>query len=222
MRLEIIEAAIPAAVAVAFVGLFIVFLGGPALIVSATVVLATLVALPVLLFAGRSRLAFKLAGSLGIYVILYLAVSTAMAWAPYFGNQRQRALGDEVCADAGCFTVDAVDRTAVQSAVMITLRWHLVGNDPHNDRRFPGKGLELYLFDERGRTFRLAADANKDPLDVSMPKRETLRQSMTFKVPSDSRQLYLAAKYRPYTFQSFLPGHLTLVSPPSPPMVRIL
>jgi hypothetical protein len=222
MRLKTIEARIPAAVALLFAVCFIFFLGGLALIVSVAVVLATLIALPILLLTGRSRSASKLAGALGIYVILYLAISTAMAWAPYFGSQHQRAVGDEVCADAGCFAVDKIDRTAAQSGVMLTVSWHLVSNDAQNDRRFPGKGLELYVFDERGRTCRLPADANQDPLDVLMPKGETLRQSMTFNVPSDSRELYLAAKYRPYTFQSFLPGNLTLVSPPSPPMIRIL
>ena len=221
MRLKTMEAVALAALALIFVGLFIVFLGGPALITSAAGVLVALVALPILLFRGKGRTASKVAAAIGIYMIFYLSISTAMAWAPYFGDHRQRVVGDEVCADAGCFAVDKVDLAAVQSGLMCTLFWHLTSNDKQQARRFPGKGLELYLFDERGRTFKVPANANQDPLDVMMLKAETLRQSMTFNVPSDSRELFLTAKYRPYTFQSFLPGNLTFVSPPSPPMIRV-
>jgi hypothetical protein len=222
MRAKTIEAGAAAAVAVVVAGLFIAFLGGLALIASAAAVLAALIAIPVLFFMGNGRGASKVAGALGVYVILYLSISTAMAWAPYFGAHQQRAIGEEVCADAGCFAVDKVDLAAAPSGLTCTLSWHLTSNDKDQERRFPGKGLELYLFDERGRTFKLPATANQDPLDVLMPKSETLHQSTTFSVASDSRQLFLAAKYRPYTFQSLLPGNLTLVSPPSPPMIRIL
>jgi len=222
MRPRTTEAVVLATVAVIFAGLFIVFLGGLALIASAAGALAALVAIPALLFTGKSRSASKVAAALGIYAIFYLSISTAMAWTPYFRSHRQHAVGEDVCADAGCFAVDSVDRSAVPSGVTYTLSWHLTSNDKQEERRFPGKGLELYMFDERGRTFRLPANANQDPLDVVMPKGEALRQSMTFNVPSDSRELFLAAKYRPYTFQSFLPGNLTFVSPPSSPMIRIL
>jgi hypothetical protein len=215
------EAALLVAVAAIFAGLFIVFLGGLALIASAAGVLVALVALLVLLFTGKGRNASQVAAVLGIYVFFYLSISTAMAWAPYFGSHQQHVVGEEVCADAGCFAVDKVDLAAVQSGMTYTLSWHLTSNDQQEERRFPGKGLELYMFDERGRMFRLPASANQDPLDVVKPKGETIRRSMTFNVPSDSRELYLAAKYRPFTFQSFLPGNLTLVSPPSPPMIRI-
>jgi hypothetical protein len=205
----------------ALTGLSILFLGGLALIASAVGVLGALIALPILLFMRKGRSASKLAAALGVYVMFYLSLSTAMAWAPYFGPHRQHEVGDEVCADAGCFAVDKVERAATQDGVAYTLAWHLTGNDKQEERRFPGKGLELYMFDERGRTFRLPANANQDPLDVLMSKGETLRQSMTFNVAPDSRELFLAAKYRPYTFQSFLPGNLTILSAPSAPMIRI-
>jgi hypothetical protein len=209
-----------AAVSVVVTGLFIVSLGGLALIASVVGVLVALVAIPVLLFRGKGRSASKLAAALGIYVMFYLSISTAMAWASYLAA-RQHGVGDEVCADAGCFAVDEVSRAAVQAGVTYTLAWHLTSNDKEQERRFPGKGLELYLFDERGRTFSLPATASQDPLDVVMSTGETLRHSMTFNVAADSRELFLTAKYRPYTFQSFLPGNLTLVSPPAPPMIRI-
>ncbi len=67
------------------------------------------------------------------------------------------------------------------------------------------------MFDERGRKFALPENADPNPLDVTLPPGETVRQSMTFTIPADARQLFLAAKYRPFTFQSLLPGELSLL-----------
>jgi hypothetical protein len=89
-------------------------------------------------------------------------------------------------------------------------------------KHFPGKGLEFYLLDERGRKFALPVNANPDPLDVTIPAGETVRQAMTFQVPADARELYLTAKYRPFTYQSFLPGELSLVPHRPGKMIRIL
>jgi len=78
------------------------------------------------------------------------------------------------------------------------------------------------MFDERGRKFGLANNANSDPLDVTIPAGGTVRQSMTFHVPADAHELYLSAKYRPFTFQSMLPGELTLVPHRPGKVIRIL
>jgi hypothetical protein len=89
-------------------------------------------------------------------------------------------------------------------------------------KHFPGKGLELYMFDNHGRKFGLAGNANPDPLDVTIPAGETVSQSMSFRVPADANELYLTAKYRPFTFQSLLPGELSLLPHRPGKMIRIL
>jgi len=77
------------------------------------------------------------------------------------------------------------------------------------------------MFDERGRKFVLRDNANQNPLDVTLPAGETVRQSMTFSVPADARQLFLTAQYRPFTFQSLFPGELSLVPHKPAAMIRI-
>ena len=77
------------------------------------------------------------------------------------------------------------------------------------------------MFDERGRTFKLADNANLNPLDVMLPPGKTVRESMTFSVPANARELFLTAKYRPFTFQSLLPGELSLLPHRPAAMVRI-
>jgi hypothetical protein len=131
------------------------------------------------------------------------------------------SIGQEVCADSGCFAVDKVDVASGASETLYTLHWHLASNDKQLTKHFPGQGLELYMFDERGRKFSLPADANQNPLDVTLPAGETVRQSMTFRVPADAHELFLTAKYRPFTFQSLLPGELSLIPHRHGRMIRI-
>jgi hypothetical protein len=194
--------------------LFMVVLGGLVLVLSLAGAAMTLMALPLLWLTGKRRRAVQLLTVWGIYLAIYLTIATGITWAGA-GREPNRSIGEEVCADSGCFAVDRVDK----AAPFYTLHWHLSSNDRQMEKHFPGKGLELYLFDERGRKF--VDTAHLNPLDVTLPPGETVRQSMTFRVPADARQLFLTAKYRPFTFQSLLPGELSLVPHRPGKMIRI-
>ena len=222
MGFKIKETTVLGAVAVVFALLFVAFGGGIALLATFAGSAATLIALPILLLTGKRRAAGGLFAAWGIYLAFYVGVSTVMALLPYLQkHEHQRVVGEEACADAGCFTVDKVDRATAGTETFYTVSWHLKSNEKEQNRRFPGKGLELYMFDERGRIFRLPPSADQNPLDVDLPAGGTVRRSITFNVPADSRDLFLTAKYRPYTFQSLLPGSLSLISLPPAPMIRI-
>jgi hypothetical protein len=200
--------------------LFMVALGGLVLLLSIVALAVTLASLPVLWLTGKRRRAGQLLAAGGVYVAAYLTMATGITLAGA-GREPDLDIGQEVCADSGCFAVDKVDVAAAAPDASYTLYWHLSSTDKQLTRRFPGKGLELYLFDERGRKFVLPDQANPNPLDVTIPAGETVRQSMTFRVPADARQLFLSAKYRPLTFQSLLPGELSLVPHRHGRMIRI-
>ena len=200
--------------------LFMVAMGGLVVILSGAALAVTLIALPALWLVGKRRQAGRLLTAWGIYVAAYLTISTGIALVRAIGAHPV-AIGEEVCADSGCFAVDKVDRTAAAREAAYTLHWHLSSTDKGMTKHFPGKGLELYMFDERGRKFALPATVNQNPLDVTLPAGETVRQSMTFNVPADARELFLTATYRPFTFQSLLPGDLSLVPHKPPAMIRI-
>jgi hypothetical protein len=200
--------------------LFMVAAGGLVVLLSFVALAVTLLFLPLLWFTGRRRRAGQLLAAWAVYLTIYLMISTAIALVG-IGRERALAIGEEVCADSGCFAVDKVDRRAAAREASYTLYWHLSSNDKQLTKHFPGKGLELYMFDERGRKFELPVTANQNPLDVTLPAGETVRQSMTFSVPADARELFLTAKYRPFTFQSLLPGVLSLVPQRHAAMIRI-
>jgi hypothetical protein len=199
---------------------FMVALGGLVLVLSIVALAVTLIALPVLCLTGKRRRAGRLLTAWGIYLAAYLTIATGITLAGAV-REPDLTIGQEVCADSGCFAVDKVDVAAAAPETSYTVYWHLASNDPQLTKRFPGKGLELYMLDERGRRFVLPDNANPNPLDVTIPAGETVRQSMTFRVPADARQVFLTAKYRPFTFQSLLPGELSLVPHRHGRMIRI-
>jgi len=195
-------------------------LGPLVLLLSLAASLVTLLTLLGLIVAGKRHRAVQLLTAWGIYLAIYLTIATGITMAAA-GHEPNLAIGQEVCADSGCFAVDKVDVSAGAAETWYTLYWHLSSNDKQMTKHFPGKGLELFMFDERGRKFALPADANQNPLDVTIPAGETVRQSMTFRVPADAHELFLTAKYRPFTFQSLLPGELSLIPHRHGKMIRI-
>ena len=200
--------------------LFMFVLGGLVLLLSIAASAVTLLAAPVLYLTGKRRRAVQLLTAWGIYLAIYLAISTGITMAAA-GHEPNLVIGQEICADSGCFAVDKVDVSAGAAETSYTLYWHLSSNDRQLSKHFPGKGLELFMFDERGRKFALPDDANQNPLDVTIPAGESVRQSMTFRVPAHAHELFLTAKYRPFTFQSLLPGELSLIPHRHGRMIRI-
>jgi hypothetical protein len=207
-----------AAVMVLVLVFFMAVLGGLVVVLSLAGVAVTLVALPVLWFSGGRRGVIQLLTAWAIYLALYLTISTGLAFAAIQREESNRVhtVGQEVCADAGCFAVDRVEVAGGD----YTLYWHLTNSDKQLVRRFPGKGMELYMFDERGRKFLLPN--HPDPLDVELTGGATVRGSMTFTVPLDAGQLFLTAEYRPFTFQRLLPGELALMPHRPTKMIRIV
>jgi len=200
--------------------LFMFALGGLVLLLSIAASAVTLLALPALVLTGKRRRAVQLLTAWGIYLAIYLTISTGITMAAA-GHEPNLVIGQEICADSGCFAVDKVDVSAGAAGTSYTLYWHLSSNDRQLSKHFPGKGLELFMFDERGRKFALPDDANQNPLDVTIPAGESVRQSMTFRVPAHAHELFLTAKYRPFTFQSLLPGELSLIPHRHGRMIRI-
>jgi len=207
-------------VAAAFGVFFIVAGGGVALLATLAGSFLTLIAVPVFWFRRRRRAAAMLLGGWGAYLILYVAVSTGMALMTRRSGDGL-SLGQEFCADAGCFAVDKIEKSSFGQETVYTVSWHLASTDKIAARRFPGKGLELFMFDDAGHKFALADDANPNPLDVMLPAGGTVRDSMTFRVPDTAQPLFLTAKYRPFTFQSLLPGELSLLPHAPVKLIRI-
>ncbi len=207
--------------AAALILFVIVAMGGIVVLVTLVGTAAVTLLVPMLWLSSRRTSAAKLLAGWGIYVAFYLLASTGIGMLTVW-FEHPRPLGQEVCADSGCFAVDKVDRRrAGPNSSVYTLFWHLASTDKELTKRFPGKGLELYLFDERGRKFPLDANTDQNPLDIAIPGGETVHQSLEFKVPLGVQALFLTAEYRAFTFQSLFPGAISLIPHRPAAMVRI-
>lgn len=207
---------VAAAAVLTFWSLALLFGGGITLLATLFGSVVTVTALPILaVVKKRPIVAAKLFLVWACYLGFYILVSTGMAaYAHYIQPFPVVPIGRELCADAGCFAVERVEESSAGSQTTYTLFWHLASNDRQMSKRFPGRFMEVYIFDERGRTFKLPANANQNPLDVLIPAGQTVRDTMTFSVPSDAQRVFMTAKYRPFTFPSLLPGELSLVNLP--------
>ena len=215
-------ASIFAGVSATAVAIFIMIaVGGIAVLGTLLGTAAVVVSAPVLWLRGKPRSAGKLLAGWAVGLAGYVLISTGIGLVE-LRHEHPRAIGQEVCADSGCFGVDKVDRKIVGAENSVfTLFWHLASTDGEKTKRFPGRGLEIFLFDNNGRKFPLAANVDPNPLDVLVPGGGTVRQSLQFTVPSNTQALFLTAQYRPFTFQSLLPGAISLVPHRPPAMIRI-
>jgi hypothetical protein len=141
-------------------------LGGVVVLATFVGAAVTLVAVPWLWFNGSRPCGGKVLAAWGVYSAFYLVVSTGIALLES-RSVEPRALGQDVCADSGCFAVDKVDKTISGAETLYILSWRLASRDAQQTTRFPGKGLELYLFDERA----VRSDYRRRPIQIRWTSR---------------------------------------------------
>src|SRR5436190_16469441 len=109
-----------ALLAAAVVVFFMVVLGGLVVVLTFVALAVTMLSLPVLVLTGRHGRAGQLLTVWGIYLVSYLAISTGIAVARN-AYARPVGVGQEVCADSGCFAVDSIDKTSEAQESLFTL-----------------------------------------------------------------------------------------------------
>lgn len=117
---------------------FMVVVGGMAVLLSLAVSAVTLISLPVLWLTGKRRRAGQLLTRWGIYLAVYLTISTGIVLVR-MGRERPHLVGEEVCADSGCFAVDKVDRAAAAPETSYTLYRHLPVTIRNSQSISPGR-----------------------------------------------------------------------------------
>ena len=115
--------------------------GGTTLLATIVGSVATVISVPVLAFNSRRSAAIKLCTLWVAYLIFYLVVSTGMAWFPYYFKTPARlAIGQESCADSGCFAVDKVDKTRWRIGSHLHIVLAPCQQRPATGKAFPWQG----------------------------------------------------------------------------------
>jgi hypothetical protein len=99
------------------------------------------------------------------------------------------SVGDGYCYDLWCVGVQKVDVVPQGQNVVYKAQVRLFSDA--NSVKTSARGASVYLVDEQGRRFPLVADANKNPLDVTLSPGETVNTEFTFVAAADARQLFL-------------------------------
>ena len=108
--MKLSQTTLVAGLVIGFALFFIIALGGIALLATFAASMTVLISAPVLWLQGHGRRAIQLLAAWGGYLALYVTASTAMAILPTLRTPHPHAVGEEVCADAGCFAVERVER----------------------------------------------------------------------------------------------------------------
>jgi hypothetical protein len=139
-----------------------------------------------LLFSGRIRTAVKTAftafGLLAAYLTALIAVSLLTP-------RTIVNIGDSYCADIWCIGFDGVSTQPEGARTLYKLDVHIFSGANHV--KTSAKGATLYLVDDRDRRFPLIPDPSVIPFDSTIEPRQSIKTSLTFRVDSDARQLFL-------------------------------
>ncbi len=144
----------------------------------ASIVILSLAAL--FAFLGRRTRAM---GILRIYAIgaaIYFGIVILVSLVT---PRRVLSIGEPLCFDDWCITVENVERTALQSDVSYAVRLRLSSRARRATQR--ENGLVVYLSDVHDGRYNPVADASAVPLNVLLQPMESVVTVRTFKVPPD-------------------------------------
>lgn len=123
-------------------------------------------------------------------VILYLAATLLVS---LFTPRLIVNIGDGYCYDAWCVGVQRVNATAEGQNMRYTAEVRIF-SDANSAPTSRAKDF-LYARDEHGRRFPLVQDPSLIPADVTLDPGQSVKTSLTFLAPANTRNLYLTSEY---------------------------
>ena len=127
--------------------------------------------------------------SLGI-VIFYLA---AILLVSLFTPRLIVNIGDGYCYDTWCIDVQRVNTTLRGQNILYTAEVRIF-SDANSMPTSRAKDF-LYARDEHGRRFSLVQDSSSIPADVTVNPGESVRTSLAFLAPANTRDVYLTSEH---------------------------
>ena len=98
-------------------------------------------------------------------------------------------LGDSYCDDIRCIGIENVEKEPRGSQTLYKLKVRLFSDA--NTVKVSFGNVSLFLQDERGRRFPMIDDPSVTPYDTYMEPQQSMETTLTFDVPTDSKQLFL-------------------------------
>ncbi|HXE64507.1 MAG TPA: hypothetical protein VN519_13270 [Bryobacteraceae bacterium] len=116
------------------------------------------------------------------------------------------------CDDDLCMTIESYTRSSEQAGSLYRFQVRLSSLANRGVRST--KGFSVYMTDERDRRFPMVPDHSTTPFDADIEPGKTAATSLTFRVPSDARNLAIAAAADHLQYASFVIGNGDLLHHP--------
>jgi hypothetical protein len=134
----------------------------------------------------RRAKALRLLRAVGIFILIYLVVSVAVA---FFKPQRVLAIGNPWCFDDWCLAVDHMTERPAGQQVLYTFDLRIFSRARRVSQR--AKGAWILVIDAQGRRYAPTHAANELPLDVLLAPLESRQTTRTFAVPLGAQPIGL-------------------------------
>jgi len=146
-----------------------------------TSVVTTLTA-AVVAIRGRGVRALRILKAYGICVGIYLGI---VALTSVILPRRVVNVGEPVCFDDWCISVENVNRTPVRPGISVTLR--LSSRARRASQR--ENGVVVYLTDNRGQRYDPIPEKSDIPFNVMLEPQESIAATRAFEVPPEAHEL---------------------------------
>jgi hypothetical protein len=133
---------------------------------------------------GPRRRALRIVTTWAIAAAIYLLTVAVVSLVV---GRRTLAIGEPLCFDDWCVTVDGVDSTAASPRVEYTV--NLTVSSRARRIRQRENNVVVYLTDGRGARFDALPAATDVPFNVQLGPGESAHVSRTFNAPADAQQL---------------------------------
>jgi len=151
--------------------------------------------------SGRGVRAVRILRRLGLGAALYLGLVLGVsALVP----RQELAIGEPLCFDDWCLTVEDVRRESSPSEVTTVVELRLASRARGAPQR--EVGVQLTLSDASGRSFAPVPDAADAPLDVTLAPGESVVVTRRFVTPTDARVIGLVVAHAGFPIRWFLLG----------------
>lgn len=139
----------------------------------------TLAFAALLALRGRRPRALRILRRLAIGAVIYLGVVMLVS---LVSARRVLHIGEPLCFDDWCITVENVEQTASPSEVVYIVKLRLANQARRAIQR--ENGLVVYLSDAQGRRYNSIVDTTVVPFNVQLQPLESVITSRRFKVPA--------------------------------------
>jgi hypothetical protein len=150
---------------------------------------------------GRRARAFSILKGVVIGAVIYFGIVSVVSLAL---PRRTLRVGQPLCFDDWCITVESAERTPSQSEVSYLVNLRLSSRARRVAQR--ENGIAVYLADAKGHRYSPLPDSSSPPLDAQLQPMESIVTTRTFNLPVEAQAAGLVIAHQGFPINWFIIG----------------